>query len=73
MALTLRFLAPPTSSFFLFGARGTGKSTWTGQQWPDALRPGRGPDPSLEAAACFEATVRNRQKARHCLALARSV
>ncbi len=32
-----RFLKPPKRSFFLFGPRGTGKSTWLRQQYPDAL------------------------------------
>ncbi len=32
-----RSLAPPDGSFFLFGPRGTGKSTWLRQQLPKAL------------------------------------
>lgn len=32
-----RFLNPPSGSFFLFGPRGTGKSTWIQEQFPDAL------------------------------------
>lgn len=32
-----RLLKPPERSFFLFGARGTGKSTWLRQRFPDAL------------------------------------
>ena len=32
-----RFLAAPRQSFFLFGPRGTGKTTWLGQALPDAL------------------------------------
>ena len=32
-----RLLKPPDRSFFLFGARGTGKSTWLRQMFPDAL------------------------------------
>ena len=32
-----RFLSCPSSSFFLFGPRGTGKSTWLQQEFPDAL------------------------------------
>lgn len=32
-----RFLDPPSGSFFLFGPRGTGKSTWLRQRFPDAL------------------------------------
>lgn len=32
-----RFLRNPETSFFLFGPRGTGKSTWLRQQFPDAL------------------------------------
>lgn len=32
-----RFLKPPRGSFFLFGPRGTGKSTWVRQQLADAL------------------------------------
>jgi predicted AAA+ superfamily ATPase len=32
-----RFLNPPRQSFFLFGPRGTGKSTLVKQQFPDAL------------------------------------
>src|SRR3990172_4959100 len=31
-----RLLVPPKSSFFLFGARGTGKSTWLRRHFPDA-------------------------------------
>lgn len=38
-ALYKRLLAPPaTSSFFLFGLRGVGKSTWVRQTFPEALR-----------------------------------
>ncbi len=33
-----RLLAPPQRSFFLFGMRGVGKSTWARQQFPDAPR-----------------------------------
>ncbi len=32
-----RFLDPPAGSFFLFGPRGTGKTTWLRQRLPDAL------------------------------------
>jgi predicted AAA+ superfamily ATPase len=32
-----RLLKPPERPFFLFGARGTGKSTWLRQTFPDAL------------------------------------
>ena len=32
-----RFLHPPAGSFFLLGPRGTGKTTWARQQFPDAL------------------------------------
>jgi predicted AAA+ superfamily ATPase len=32
-----RLLKPPKRSFFLFGARGTGKSTWLRSTFPDAL------------------------------------
>ncbi len=32
-----RFFPTPTQSFFLFGPRGTGKSTWLRHQFPDAL------------------------------------
>jgi len=32
-----RLLNPPGSSFFLFGPRGTGKSTWIRRHFPDAL------------------------------------
>ncbi len=39
MEMATRFLQPPgDSSFFLFGARGTGKSTWCGSRFPDAVR-----------------------------------
>ncbi len=37
MTAQLRFFADPGSSFFLFGPRGTGKSTWLKTQFPDAL------------------------------------
>lgn len=33
-----RLLTPPERSFFLFGPRGTGKSTWLGRAFPKALR-----------------------------------
>lgn len=33
----VRFFQKPPQSFFLFGARGTGKSTWLRQQFPQAL------------------------------------
>jgi len=32
-----RFLQPPAGSFFLLGPRGTGKTTWARQHFPDAL------------------------------------
>ncbi len=32
-----RFLVPPDRSFFLFGPRGTGKSTWLATTFRDAL------------------------------------
>lgn len=32
-----RLLEPPDRSFFLFGPRGTGKTTWLRQTYPDAL------------------------------------
>lgn len=32
-----RFFKEPKQSFFLFGARGTGKSTWTKENFPSAL------------------------------------
>lgn len=32
-----RFFEPPSRSFFLFGPRGTGKSTWARRTFPDAL------------------------------------
>lgn len=32
-----RTLEPPTSAFFLFGPRGTGKSTWIRARFPEAL------------------------------------
>jgi len=38
MATVPRFFQPPTGHFFLFGARGTGKSTWLEQRFPGALR-----------------------------------
>lgn len=38
MELTRRILSVPSSSFFLFGPRGTGKTTWLRQAFPDALR-----------------------------------
>lgn len=38
MATVRRFLQPPPGSFFLFGPRGTGKSTWLQQVFPEALR-----------------------------------
>ncbi len=35
---TMRAFLPPSGSYFLFGPRGTGKSTWLGKQLPQALR-----------------------------------
>ncbi len=37
MAAVRRFLRPIEANFFLFGPRGTGKSTWLRQTYPDAL------------------------------------
>ena len=37
MELQRRFLSPPHQSFFLFGPRGTGKTTWLRETFPDAL------------------------------------
>jgi predicted AAA+ superfamily ATPase len=37
MELRSRFLSPPKQSFFLFGPRGTGKSTWLRQALPDTV------------------------------------
>ena len=37
MELISRFLPIPDQSFFLFGPRGTGKSTWIQQTFPEAL------------------------------------
>jgi predicted AAA+ superfamily ATPase len=37
MALVRRFFVAPEGSFFLFGPRGTGKTTWLRQALPDAL------------------------------------
>lgn len=42
-----RQLVPPTGSFFLFGPRGTGKSTWVDMAYPDALKVDL-----LDAATC---------------------
>jgi predicted AAA+ superfamily ATPase len=38
MATTGRFLQAPAGSFFLFGPRGTGKSTWIHRSFANALR-----------------------------------
>ncbi|MBI4370796.1 MAG: ATP-binding protein [Elusimicrobia bacterium] len=38
MELVSRFLTRPDKSFFLFGPRGTGKSTWTQEIFKEALR-----------------------------------
>lgn len=37
MTTSPRFLQPPDGHFFLFGPRGTGKSTWLRSTFPDAL------------------------------------
>lgn len=37
MELLRRHFHPPSGSFFLFGPRGTGKSTWLKTRFPDAL------------------------------------
>ena len=37
MTTVPRFFHDPGSSFFLFGPRGTGKSTWLRQRYPDAV------------------------------------
>src|SRR5437870_13867672 len=36
MELQRRFFTPPSQSFFLFGPRGTGKSTWLRHVFPEA-------------------------------------
>src|SRR3954454_18456506 len=33
-----RFFSPPAGHYFLFGPRGTGKTTWLRRAYPDALR-----------------------------------
>jgi len=38
VSMLTRQLAPPPGAFFLFGPRGTGKSTWIRSRFPDALR-----------------------------------
>lgn len=38
MELFGRKYHPPNGNIFLFGPRGTGKTTLLGQRWPDALR-----------------------------------
>lgn len=38
MATTSRFFRDPPGSFFLFGPRGTGKSTWLNANYPNAVR-----------------------------------
>ncbi|MDP7131699.1 MAG: DUF4143 domain-containing protein [Planctomycetota bacterium] len=37
MGFRYRFFDPPASSYFLFGPRGTGKSTWCREQYPQAV------------------------------------
>jgi predicted AAA+ superfamily ATPase len=37
MELAPRFFAPPDGHYFLFGPRGTGKSTWLRQTYPEAV------------------------------------
>jgi predicted AAA+ superfamily ATPase len=37
LAMYTRLLRPPERSFFLFGPRGTGKTTWLRQAFPRAL------------------------------------
>lgn len=37
MELVSRFFPIPEQSFFLFGPRGTGKSTWIRRCFPEAL------------------------------------
>lgn len=38
MTYVPRSLVPPESSYFLFGPRGTGKSTWLQHKYPNAMR-----------------------------------
>jgi predicted AAA+ superfamily ATPase len=37
METVLRLFHPPDDSYFLFGPRGTGKSTWLKSYYPDAI------------------------------------
>lgn len=37
MEFTARFIQPPKEHFFLLGPRGTGKTLWTREQFPEAL------------------------------------
>lgn len=37
MATVPRFFQPPSTHYFLFGPRGTGKSTWLREAYADAL------------------------------------
>lgn len=53
-----RFLPVPTQSFFLFGPRGTGKSTWLRHPFPDALVVDLlQPDIYREMSACPERLI----------------
>jgi len=38
MEFTPRFFSPPADHFFLLGPRGTGKTSWVRETYPDALR-----------------------------------
>ena len=54
-----RTLRPPRDSFFLFGIRGVGKSTWARQQFPDA------PRIDLLDEGAFHAYLRDPQRFGH--------
>jgi hypothetical protein len=61
-----RLLVAPKRSFFLFGPRGTGKSTWVRTQLPDAHRVDL-----LDEALCQSYLGGSRIPWRHGLARAR--
>jgi predicted AAA+ superfamily ATPase len=64
MELTPRFFKLPASHFFLLGPRGTGKTSWTMQQFPDALRVDLLDPATLREMAAAPERLRERLAAR---------
>jgi predicted AAA+ superfamily ATPase len=61
-----RFFKPPSGSYFIFGPRGTGKSTWLKKNYSDAKYIDLLDDITYRdhiAHPCFECRIKNKFRA----------